>query len=182
MTPHRNRLSSLTVALTALTIGACTGSLDTGSPLTNTKLAGDIGVTARDEVEAALNALTLASLLTPVGTAQATPACDPLLCHSVNADRHRWGRGARRRHLYLHRAPLPVHRLAGRHPRPRGPAPDPGPGTATGAGFGYEATLTGLRTRFTSAGKRRDLRRHPERHPHPERLGRPGCCSPPTSR
>lgn len=153
MTPHRNRLSSLTVALTALTIGACTGSLETGSPLTNTKVVGDIGVTARDEVESSINSLTLPSSLGPVGTAQTTPGASPS-CVTPSTATDSDGDGVPDDAIYMFTAP--PCRFSGWRGgtldivgqlRVQDPAP-------TGAGFGYEGTLTSLRTRFTSADKK----------------------------
>ena len=153
MTPHRNRLSSLTVALTALAIGACTGSLETGSPLTNTKLPGDIGVTARDEVESSINSLTLPSSLGPVGTARTTPGASPS-CVTPSTATDSDGDGVPDDAIYIFTAP--PCRFSGWRGgtldivgqlRVQDPAP-------SGAGFGYEGTLTGLRTRFTSADKK----------------------------
>jgi hypothetical protein len=153
MTPHRSRLPYLAVALTALTIGACSGSLDTGSPLTNDKLPGDIGVTARDEVESAVNSLTLPSTLGPVGTAQTNPSPSPS-CVTPSTATDSDGDGVPDDAIYIFTAP--PCRFSGWRGgtldivgqlRIQDPAP-------TGAGFGYEATLTGLRTRFTSADKK----------------------------
>jgi hypothetical protein len=153
MIPRRNPLPYLAVALTALAIGACTGSLDTGSPLTNDKLPGDIGVTARDEVESSINAMTLPSALGPVGTAQTSPGASPS-CVSPSTATDSDGDGVPDDAIYIFTAP--PCRFSGWRGgtldivgqlRIQDPAP-------AGAGFGYEGTLTGLRTRFTSADKK----------------------------
>src|SRR5258708_744218 len=77
MTQHRIPLAYLATVLTALTIGACKSSTDCCSPFADSQLTGDVGLTARDEVESSLNALTLPSTLAPVGTAQVNPGTTP---------------------------------------------------------------------------------------------------------
>ena len=153
MTQSRTRLALLAAALTTFATLGCKSEISSGAGLAD-GLTGDVGISFRDEVEAALGALTLGSALDPIGTTQAAADCGlrqgRTLCQSVLRHRQRRGRGPGRRHLPLHRSSLPVHRLARRHARHRGAAPDPGSGPLQ-AGFGYEATITGLRSRFTSA-------------------------------
>jgi hypothetical protein len=153
MTSRRNRPPYLAVALTAIAIGACNGTLDTGSPLTDTKITGDIGVTARDEVESSINALTLPSTLAPVGTSQTSPGASPA-CVTPSTPTDSDGDGVPDDAIYIFTAP--PCRFSGW----RGGTldivgqlriQDP---TPAGAGFGYEGSLTGLRTRFTSADKK----------------------------
>jgi hypothetical protein len=153
MTPRWTRLLYVAVALTALTIGACHSSTDTSSPFADSKLTGDIGITARDEVESALNALTLPSTLGPVGTAQTPPGTTPS-CVTPSTATDSDGDGVPDDAIYIFTAP--PCRFSGWRGgsldivgqlRIQDPAP-------TGAGFGYDGTLTGLRTRFTSADKK----------------------------
>jgi hypothetical protein len=153
MTSRRTRFPYLAIALTALNIGACSGSLSTSSPLADSKLPGDVGLTARDEVESALNALTLSSTLGPVGTAQVTPGATPA-CVTPSTATDSDGDGVPDDAVYIFTAP--PCRFSGWRGgtldvvgqlRVKDPAP-------AGAGFGYEATLTALRTRFTSADKK----------------------------
>ncbi|HVQ48069.1 MAG TPA: hypothetical protein VMS62_14670, partial [Gemmatimonadales bacterium] len=56
---------------------ACSDSLSTGNAVLPNGAADDIGATARDEVEAAVSALTLPSSVDPLGTAQAPTAYSP---------------------------------------------------------------------------------------------------------
>ena len=114
----------------------------------------DIGETLRDEVESALSSLTLGSSLDPIGTTQAPPeaasvVAEPCVTPSSAADSD--GDGVPDDATYLFTAP--PCRFTGW----RGGTldivgslriQDP---SSTSAGFGYEATLTGLRSRFTSA-------------------------------
>ena len=153
MTPRRRQLWYLAPALTALTIGACKSSTDCCAPFADSQLTGDVGVTARDEVESSLNALTLPSTLAPVGTAQVNPGATPA-CVTPSTATDSDGDGVPDDATYIFTAP--PCRFSGW----RGGTldivgqlqmQDPAP---TGAGFGYEATLTGLRTRFTSADKK----------------------------
>ena len=114
----------------------------------------DIGETLRDEVESALSSLTLGSSLDPIGTTQAPPeaasvVAAPCVTPSSAADSD--GDGVPDDATYLFTAP--PCRFTGW----RGGTldivgslriQDP---NSTSAGFGYDATLTGLRSRFTSA-------------------------------
>jgi hypothetical protein len=118
------------------------------------EFAVDIGETLRDEVEAALSSLTLGSSLDPIGTTQVPPdaasaVAAPCVSPSSAADSD--GDGVPDDATYLFTAP--PCRFTGW----RGGTldivgslriQDP---SATSAGFGYDATLTGLRSRFTSA-------------------------------
>jgi hypothetical protein len=143
------RAPSLLVALTALSVGACKGTLES-TPGARNELAGDIGITARDEVEAGVNALTVATSLTPLDSAQSATAFDSP-CVSPSSPGDSDGDGVPDDATYLLTAP--PCRFTGW----RGGTldlvgqlriQDP---TATGAGFGYLATLTELRARFTNA-------------------------------
>jgi hypothetical protein len=118
------------------------------------ELSGDVGATLRDEVEAALSSLTLGSSLDPIGTTQAPPdaasvVAAPCVTPSSAADSDGDGVPDDATFVFI----APPCRFTGW----RGGTldivgslriQDP---TATSAGFGYEATLTGLRSRFTSA-------------------------------
>jgi hypothetical protein len=142
------RLMILT--LTAFAITACGDNLSTGNSVLPDGAADDIGATARDEVEAALSALTLPGSLDPLGTAQAptryAPGC---VTPSTPADAD--GDGVPDDAIYLFTAP-PCRFTGWRGGtldivgQLRVQDPDP-----AHAGFGYEGTLTGLRTRFTTA-------------------------------
>jgi hypothetical protein len=138
------------VALTAALIAACGDNLSTGNAILPDGAADDIGLTARDEVESALSALTLPGSLDPLGTAQAPTAYSPG-CVSPSTPADADGDGVPDDAIYLFTAP--PCRFNGW----RGGTldivgqlrlQDPAPGQA---GFGYEGTLTGLRTRFTTA-------------------------------
>ena len=98
MFPSRSSSRWIPLVLTTLLAAGCGDDLTTGNSVLPNGAAEDIGITARDEVEAALSALTLTSSLDIVGQLRVQ---DP---------------------------------------------------AETQAGFGYEGTLTGLRTRFTTAG------------------------------
>src|ERR671920_1536469 len=144
----RRRLMILT--LTAFAIMACGDNLSTGNSTLPDGAVDDIGATARDEVEAALSALTLPGSLDPLGTAQAptryAPGC---VTPSTPADAD--GDGVPDDAIYLFTAP-PCRFTGWRGGtldivgQLRVQDPD-----AAHAGFGYEGTLTGLRTRFTTA-------------------------------
>jgi hypothetical protein len=143
------RAPHLFVALIALSVGACKATLES-TPGARNGLANDIGLTARDEVEAGINALTVATSLTPLDSAQAPTAFDtPCVPPSSPGDSD--GDGVPDDATYLLTAPPcrftgwrgGTFELVGQLR-----IQDP---TATSAGFGYQATLTGLRTRFTNA-------------------------------
>lgn len=155
MIPAGTRTPSyLILALTALAITACGDSLTTGNAGLSDEITRDIGITARDEVEAALSALTLQSVLDPIGTTQAadasTAAASPP-CVTSSSPQDSDGDGVPDDAIYLFTAP-PCSFTGWRggtldivgQLRIQDPTPSQ-------AGFGYEATLTGLRTRFTSS-------------------------------
>jgi hypothetical protein len=141
----------LALTVTALSIAACGDSLSTGNAGPGDEITSDIGVTARDEVEAAVSALTLQSALDPIGTTQASAsptafASPPCVTSSSPEDSD--GDGVPDDAIYLFTAP-PCRFTGWRggtldivgQLRIQDPAPSQ-------AGFGYEATLTGLRTLF----------------------------------
>lgn len=132
-------------------VTGCGDDLTTGNSVLPNGAAEDIGVTARDEVEASLSALTLTSSLDPLGVAQAPTSPNPP-CVTPSTPTDSDGDGVPDDAIYLFTAP--PCRFTGW----RGGTldivgqlriQDP---TETQAGFGYEGTLTGLRTRFTTAG------------------------------
>ena len=77
MAPRWTRSQLGAAILTALITTACGDSLSTGNDVLPNGAADDIGATARDEVEAAVSALTLPSSVDPLGTAQAPTAYSP---------------------------------------------------------------------------------------------------------
>jgi hypothetical protein len=117
-------------------------------------VTGDIGATARDEVEAAVSALTVPSSLDPIGTTQAAPGATAFSspgCVTPSPPTDSDGDGVPDDAIYQFTAP-PCSFTGWRGGtldivgslRIKDPAP-------TGAGFGYEAALTKLRTRFITA-------------------------------
>ena len=144
----RRRLAIL--ALTALMTAACSDDLTTGNSALPNGANDDIGVTARDEIEGSLSALTLPGSLDPLGTAPAPTAyAVPCVTPSTPADSD--GDGVPDDAIYQFLAP-PCRFTGWRggtldvvgQLRVQDPAPSQ-------AGFGYEGTLTGLRTRFTTS-------------------------------
>jgi hypothetical protein len=144
----RRRLAIL--ALTALMTAACSDDLTTGNSALPNGATDDIGATARDEIEGSLSAFTLPSSLDPLGTAPAPTAYAPgCVTPSTPADSD--GDGVPDDAIYLFTAP-PCRFIGWRggtldvvgQLRVQDPFP-------TQAGFGYDGTLTGLRTRFTTA-------------------------------
>lgn len=144
---------TLAAALATITIYGCGDGLLNGVGPADEQTV-DIGETLRDEVESALSSLTLGSSLDPIGTTQAPPdaasvVAAPCVTPSSAADSD--GDGVPDDATYLFTAP--PCRFTGW----RGGTldivgslriQDP---SSTSAGFGYDATLTGLRSRFTSA-------------------------------
>jgi hypothetical protein len=160
MIPRWTHRQFLAVALSTLATVACGDSLTTGNSVLPNGATEDIGATARDEVEAALSALTLPGSLGPLGTAQApTSFAAPCVNPTTPADSD--GDGVPDDAIYFFTAP--PCRFTGW----RGGTleivgqlrmQDPNPGVA---GFGYEATLTNVLTRFTTAdGTLLDVRRN----------------------
>lgn len=153
MSQSRTRLTLLAAAVTAFVAIGCNSEISTGAGPADV-ITSDLGVTLRDEVEAGLNALTIGSALDPIGTTQAAGTATsiraiPCVSPSANADSD--GDGVPDDATYLFTAP--PCRFTGW----RGGTldivgqlriQDP---SASSAGFGYEATVTGLRSRFTSA-------------------------------
>jgi hypothetical protein len=153
MTQSRTRLTVLAAALTAFAVVGCNGEISTGSGPAD-ELTGDLGASLRDEVEAGLGALTLGSTLDPIGTTQAAGQAASLVaapCVSPSSATDSDGDGVPDDATYVFTAP-PCRFTGWRggtldivgQLRIQDPAP-------TSAGFGYEATVTGLRSRFTSA-------------------------------
>jgi hypothetical protein len=116
-----------------------------------------MGATLRDEVEAGLNALTLASALAPVGTTQAALTATSIKaapCVTPSAAMDSDGDGIPDDATFTFTAP-PCRFTGWRggtldivgQLRVQDPTP-------TSAGFGYEAALTDLRSRFTSANSK----------------------------
>jgi hypothetical protein len=144
---------TLAAVLATTTIYGCGDDLLKGVGPAD-EFAVDIGETLRDEVESALSSLTLGSSLDPIGTTQAPPDAASVVavpCVSPSSAADSDGDGVPDDATYLFTAP--PCRFTGW----RGGTldivgslriQDP---TSTSAGFGYDATLTGLRSRFTSA-------------------------------
>jgi hypothetical protein len=143
---------TLVVLLTSASVYGCGDDLLQGVGPVD-ELTADLGQTLRDEVESALSSLTLGSSLDPIGTTQAPPDAASLVavpCVNPSSAADSDGDGVPDDATYVFTAP--PCRFTGW----RGGTfdivgslriQDP---SAT-HGFGYEATLTGLRSRFTSA-------------------------------
>ncbi|MGZ8399535.1 MAG: hypothetical protein ACXWWN_10880, partial [Gemmatimonadales bacterium] len=152
MTQYRTRLTLLAAAVTAFAALGCEGEISSGAGLAD-GLTGDVGIAFRDEVETAVGSLTPGSALDPIGTTQAAGTATSLKavpCVSPSAPADNDGDGVPDDAIYLFTAP--PCRFTGWHGgtldivgqlRIQDPAP-------SSAGFGYEATITGLRARFTS--------------------------------
>jgi hypothetical protein len=129
---------------------ACGNDLSSANSVLPDGGTNDIGATARDEVEASLSALTLPSSLDPLGTARA-PTAFTAGCVNPSTPADADGDGVPDDAIYLFTAP-PCRFTGWRGGtldmvgQLRVQDPDAGH-----AGFGYDGTLTGLRTRFTSA-------------------------------
>lgn len=153
MTQSGTRLTLLAAAVTACAALGCKSDITTGAGLAD-GLTSDVGVAFRDEVEAGLSALTMGSALDPIGTTQAAGTATSIRavpCVSPSAPADNDGDGVPNDATYVFTAP-PCRFTGWRggtldvvgQLRIQDPAP-------SNAGFGYEATLTGLRSRFTSA-------------------------------
>lgn len=153
MIESRARLTFLAAALTAFATLGCRAEISSGSGPAD-EITGDVGASFRDEVEAGLSALTLGSALDPLGTTLAAGTATSVMaapCVSPSAATDSDGDGVPDDATYLFTAP-PCRFTGWRGGtldivgqfRIQDPAP-------SSAGFGYEATLTGLRSRFTSA-------------------------------
>jgi hypothetical protein len=151
MSPRWTRLSNLAGAVTALAVAACSDAVSVSTP--HLELSNDIGAFTRDEVEAAINALTLTTTVAPVGTTQAASQASLVIpgCVSPTSGADSDGDGVPDNALFIFTAP-PCEFTGWRggtvdlvgQLRVQDPTP-------TAAGFGYEATISGLRSRFTSA-------------------------------
>jgi hypothetical protein len=160
MIPGWTRSRRLFLTLTIVATAGCGDSLSTGNSALPNGATDDIGATARDEVEAALSALTLSTSLDPLGTAPATTAyAPPCVTPSTPADSD--GDGVPDDAIFFFTAP-PCRFTGWRggtleivgQLRIQDPAP-------AAAGFGYEATLTNFLTRFTTSDNRLiDVRRN----------------------
>ena len=75
MRPSRSAL--LTPALLLAAATACGNSSGTPDPGPSVELTASIGAVARDEADAALNALTLPTLLAPIGAPAGPPCAAP---------------------------------------------------------------------------------------------------------
>ena len=147
------RLAILSALLSGLAAAGCGDDLLNGVGVAD-ELSADVGETLRDEVESALSSLTLGSSLDPIGTTQAAPDAASVVavpCVSPSSAVDSDGDGVPDDATFLFTAP--PCRFTGW----RGGTldivgslriQDP---SSTSAGFGYDATLTGLRSRFTSA-------------------------------
>lgn len=161
MTSRWIRTRGMVLAVTAAVIVGCGDDLSTANSALPNGATEDIGSTARDEVEAALSALTLPSSLDPLGTAQA-PTAYAIPCVTPTTPADSDGDGVPDDAVYFFTAP-PCRFTGWRggtlefvgQLRIQDPAP-------LAAGFGYEGTLTNLLTRFTSADGRiiYDVRRN----------------------
>jgi hypothetical protein len=144
------RAGHLALALSAMATAACNGGSIT-TPGAGNELTGDIGLTIRDEVEATVNALTLSTSLTPIGTSRTPASTDPCVVSSTPLDTD--GDGVPDDATYIFTAPPCQFEgwrggtvdLVGQL-RIQDPAP-------IDAGFGYDAMLANLRSRFTNAAK-----------------------------
>jgi hypothetical protein len=144
---------TLAALVSSAAIYGCGDSILSGAGPAD-ELTTAVGETVRDEIEAALSSLTLGSSLDPIGTTQAPPQAASMLaipCVSPSSPADSDGDGVPDDATYLFTAP-PCDFTGWRGGkldivgslRIQDPTP-------TGAGFGYEGTLTGLRSRFTSA-------------------------------
>jgi hypothetical protein len=135
------------LAIALLTgLGACRGSTDNSGLGPDPELSTSIGTVAADEADAALNALSLPTLLTPIGVTIAAPCAAP--SSTTDSD----GDGIPDDATWILTAP--PCRFTGYRGgtldfvgqlRLQDPTPD-------AAGFGYAATLTALRATFTTSG------------------------------
>jgi hypothetical protein len=140
----------LALTLSAAAAVGC-GADNLTTPGAANELTGDIGLTVRDEVEATVNALTLSTSVTPIGTTMTSAATGTCVVSSTPADSD--GDGVPDDATYVMTAP-PCRfegwrggtlELVGQL-RIQDPAP-------LSAGFGYDETISNLRARYTNAAK-----------------------------
>lgn len=133
----------LAALLFAALVGCSDSSGNSSDP--NSELTGSVGALARDEADASLNALSLPTLLTPIG-AGTGPAC-VTPSSTTDAD----GDGIPDDATWLFTAPPCRFSYRGGTLDVVGDLriQDPAP---TAAGFGYQATLTAIRASFTGGG------------------------------
>ncbi len=147
------RVLSPSLALIAVAAFGCKSEISSGAGPAD-ELTGDVGASLRDEVEGSLNAFTLGSALDPIGTTQATGTAASVRiegCVNPSSPADSDGDGVPDDATFLFTAP-PCRFTGWRGGtldivgqfRIQDPAP-------TNAGFGYTGTVTGLRSRFTSA-------------------------------
>jgi hypothetical protein len=150
MSPRWSRARHIALALSASAAAGCSDAGLTTPGVAN-ELTGDVGVTIRDEVEAAVNGLTLSTSVTPIGTSMTAPATGPCVVSSTPTDSD--GDGVPDDATYVMTAP-PCRfdgwrggtlELVGQL-RIQDPAP-------ASAGFGYDETISDLRARYTNAAK-----------------------------
>jgi hypothetical protein len=148
MSPRWTQTRSLVLTLSACIAAGC-GDSSLTTPSAANELTADIGITIRDEVEATVNALTLSTSVTPIGTSMTSPSTAPCVVSSTPGDSD--GDGVPDDATYLMTAP--PCRFAGWRGgtlelvgqlRIQDPLP-------TSAGFGYDETITELRARYISA-------------------------------
>jgi hypothetical protein len=148
MSPRWTQPRRLVLTLSAAVAVGC-GDASLTTPSAADELSGDIGITVRDEVEATVNALTLSTSVTPIGTSMTSASTGPCVVSSTPGDSD--GDGVPDDATYLMTAP--PCRFAGWRGgtlelvgqiRIQDPLP-------VSAGFGYDETLTDLRARYTSA-------------------------------
>jgi hypothetical protein len=141
------RQPSAALPLAALLLAALAGCSDSAGTSSDPhpELTGSVGAVTRDEADAALSALTLPTLLTPIG-AGTGPAC-VTPSSTTDAD----GDGIPDDATWLFTAPPCRFSYRGGTLDVVGGLriQDPVPAAA---GFGYAATLTGLRASFTTGG------------------------------
>jgi hypothetical protein len=140
----------LVLALSAVVAVGC-GDAILMTPDAASAITSDIGMTIRDEVEATVNALSLSTSVTPIGTTRTPASTAPCVVSSTPDDSD--GDGVPDDATYLMTAP-PCRfegwrggtlELTGQL-RIQDPVP-------ASAGFGYDATVTNLRSRYTNAAK-----------------------------
>jgi len=151
MFPRWPRLRYLAGIVTSFAAAGCSDALSVNTP--HLEISNDVGAFTRDEVEAAINALTLNTTVAPIGTTQAPSRASLVIpgCVTPSSAADSDGDGVPDDATFIFTAP-PCEFTGWRggtvdlvgQLRVKDPTP-------TAAGFGYETTITGLRSRFTSA-------------------------------